>query len=234
MEKFIEKLLDSLKYRKNKYGFYNKSGDDFFRIDEYSEANVLNYFKDKKTQLATDSYKKMITVCDEAKMNTVQIILVKVADLRTFFYNYKNQVMQIEEDPYYFRKYILVYTEEAIDEIEKYSISELEKFILDDNNYDCFEKDLYSIPSFFVCMECYIKLPFLTLPIRDENYVSLNHLIQEEFNTLNQKKEEENAMEIINFLGCEETENAISVDQLVDIEQETDIIKRLKELYKTS
>lgn len=233
MKNYLERLLIDLGFGKSEHRFYSKEGDDFFRVDEYKESELLDYFKTEVTKDAIDDYEKLIKFDDEAKVNSAQIVLVKVTDLQTFFTKHKNQLMKIEEDPYYFRKYILVYTDDAMNGISEYSLSELEEFVLNDKNYELFEADMYSVPIFFLGMECYVKLPFLTLPIRDENYASLNHLIEKEIDKNDKQLSEKNALKISEFVCSEENESSIALEHLINLETETEIIKQLKELYKT-
>lgn len=231
MINYLEKLLIDLGYLKNEHNFYSKEGDDFFRIDDYTEPELLDYFKSEVTKGAITNYEELINFDDTAKVNSVQIALVKVADLQSFFTSHKNQLMKIEEDPYYFRKYILVYTDEAMTDICKYSLSELEEFVLKDEYYNNYEKDMYSNPGYFLGIECYIKLPFLTLPIRDEKYSSLDFLMATEIVKQDQKQAETNALKIADFIFSPGNNNAMSLENLTNLELETEIIQLLKELY---
>lgn len=231
MVNYVEKLLIDLGYLRNKFKFFNKEGDDFFRVDEYTELELLNYFKDEITRSATADYENLIKLDDAAKVNSAQIILVKVDDLRVFFSKHKNQLMKIEEDPYYFRKYIIVYTEESVAGISNYSLSELEQFVLSDENYKYFEGDIFSMSTYFLGMECYIKLPFLTLPIRNEKYSSLDQLISEEIDKEDQKLAEANVIKVADFMNSKGNDNVLTLESLTTLESESEIIILLKELY---
>jgi hypothetical protein len=48
---------------------------------------------------------------NEIEKNTSLIILLKVENLKKDFEELKNQIMRIEEDEYFFRKYIIIYND---------------------------------------------------------------------------------------------------------------------------
>ncbi|WP_424348911.1 ABC-three component system middle component 1 [Latilactobacillus sp. 5-91] len=230
MINYVKKNLGYLKYHKNEYDFYSKENDDYFKIDEYTEEELLNYFQTEVTKRSVENYKRMIEVKDSAKINSIQIILVKVDDFELFFNSNKNQIMKIEEDPYYFRKYVLVYTQTSLDQIREYTLSELKQFVLENDNYEKFEQDIFKMPEYFLAMECYIKFPFFNLPVREEKYLSLESLIIREVNEKKQNLVAERVNKIFEFI--DDVHNSEDeIESLVDSETESKIINLLKEIY---
>jgi len=103
-----------LKKDDEKIDFYYKENQDFFIVEDFSKDELNNFFKDKKTNslvnlldnLKNDDSKNIFK---DIEKNTSLIILLKVEKIKKDFEDLKNQIMKIEEDEYFFRKYIIVY-----------------------------------------------------------------------------------------------------------------------------
>lgn len=97
-------------------------------------------------------------------------------------------INKIEEDPYYFKKYVLTYTDEQEEKLTslthgKSVITEVENYVGNKEKFTDFkresgnalklESNLYSLIS-----KIFIKLSFLTVPIKKEKLINLSDKIR--------------------------------------------------------
>lgn len=98
------------------------------------------------------------------------------------------KVFEIEEDPYYFKKYVLTYTEEQYQELLKYfhenymkeSSIILNNIVNDIHLFNLFKKEPndYSNSLFNLCSKLLIKLPFIVFERGEQKIENLTEVIQ--------------------------------------------------------
>ena len=138
---------------------------EYFVIVELTDLN--NVIKEKQLD-----YLKVLktTIKDkEVDKNSTLLICFKNESLPLRADVYK-KILEIEEDPYYFRKLILPYTQQQLEQIR--DISNFDSIIKEPRKFEEFKKEcksqkltnsLYEIVS-----QLYIKLPFFKLPTISE------------------------------------------------------------------
>lgn len=125
---------------------------------------------------------------ENIKKNTSLFILVEVDNLKEAFEDEKFQrsILLIEEDYYYFRKFILLYTQDGLSDLRDKTTNEtLYKYL--ESNIDLFEKDMFFSESYFIAMEIGVKLPFFTLPKRNDIYQSIENQYQDDNDELDNR-----------------------------------------------
>lgn len=150
----------------------------------------------------------------EVDKNSTLLICLK-SELLPLESNIYRRILEIEEDPYYFRKLVLPYTLKQLELIE--GISDFGKIIknpllFDEFKIACKNKDL-SESKYEIISQLYIKLPFLKLPVVTQ---SKNLVIDEYKELLN-----EDEKKVLNFI------TTIDVDNIIDNEDFFKIIKEL-------
>jgi hypothetical protein len=124
--------------------FFGKNNEEYFIVTFYTNEEFSTFFKHEKT-------KKLIAFFDQAKQsnqsiekNTSLLIFVKLNDLRADFNILRNQIFCVEEDEYFFRKYVFVYTEKLVRKIPN-EISKLDYFhkIISESDLEEFRKDFF-------------------------------------------------------------------------------------------
>lgn len=182
-------MLNTLKQIFNKYEFiqenknsdifdlYSLKDEDYFIVSEFLIDELVSFFDCVKTNDIVDSFLKMSDEKLDVSKNTSMIILVKVENLRDFYEEYRNRVMLIEEDEFYFRKYVIVYTETGFIKLYK-NIDDIFGLLFKEELIDEFEKDMYFSDEYFIGIQLVIKLPFIILPKSEDKFIS----IQEKLN----------------------------------------------------
>lgn len=162
--------------------YTNQLNSEYFIVSQYSQEELHNFFDDDKTSRVIKKF-EMLSVKSEhenIKKNTSLFILVEVDNLKEAFEDEKIQrsILLIEEDYYYFRKFILLYTKDGLLGLQDKSDNEaLYNYLESDMNY--FEEDMFFNESYFIAMEIGVKLPFFTIPKRNDIYKSIENQYQD-------------------------------------------------------
>ena len=133
--------------------FYtNPQNSEYFILSRYSDEELHNFFDDDKTSQVIKEFERLSLKSEHEniKKNTSLFILVEVDNLKEAFEDEKFQrsILLIEEDYYYFRKFILLYTQKGISDLQDKTINETLYNYLE-SNIDAFEEDMFFSESYF-------------------------------------------------------------------------------------
>lgn len=181
MDKFLKDILVEKGYNLEKESL-NLWGNDseFFILKEFDKKNFLLFYKDEELNQFISDFQAIEN--NKIIKNTSLIILLNVDDLEVFYRNNLYKIMQIEEDEYYFRKYVVLYTNEGLSKLESNT-----KFLLDyiqgqdseDRSlFDKFENNMFFEEAYFIAMQLIIKLPFISLPHANGNFEMIEDRIK--------------------------------------------------------
>lgn len=143
--------------------YINRGLRDCMIVCEYTIEDLANFTNSQKT-------KKVMQIFEETKKredvfkNTSVIMPLKL-DNFSDYRPLQNIVLSVEENPYAFRKYVLIYTPKGIQKLV--SLTEnlnkhLEAILMDATNFDDFEQDKAS-DEFLTVQQLYVKLPFMKI-----------------------------------------------------------------------
>jgi len=165
-------------------------------------------FLDRFWRLMIDDNGKMrdrITKLNDNKIkkNTSLFVTIKVDELKQSYESLRSMIMKVEEDEYYFRKYVILYTEEGLSRLNS-NIEDLLNYIQSTSPegeylFDKFESDMFFDTSYFIAMQLIIKLPFVSLHHSDNHFEIVENKIQSriEMEGLNDhKKQVDDILEI--------------------------------------
>ena len=173
------------------FDFYtNLQNSEYFILSQYSPDELNNFFDDYKTSQVIKEFERvsLIVEHENIKKNTSMLILVEVDDLKEIFEDEKVQqsILLIEEDYYYFRKFIILYTQNGLLDLRDKDTNEMLYTYLE-SNIDAFEDDMFFSESYFMAMEIGVKLPFFTLPKRSDIYQSIENQYQDDKDELDNR-----------------------------------------------
>jgi hypothetical protein len=135
------------------------------KLDELSSPVELNT---AINQSAPDSFLSHPTF----KKNCDLICIHRLKKLAEFK-DHEEQIFAIEEDPHFFKKYILYYSDTEASAIQDYSFDKLVATISDKNQFSSYKSDPLAATQYSVAAKIFIKLPFLELPFIRGQLVSL-------------------------------------------------------------
>lgn len=173
------------------FDFYtNSQKSEYFIVSQYSPDELNNFFDDDKTSQVIKEFERVSLKPEHEniKKNTSMFILVEVDDLKEVFEDEKVQrsILLIEEDYYYFRKFIILYTRNGLLDLRDKETNEILYTYLE-SNIDAFEDDMFFSESYFMAMEIGVKLPFFTLPKRNDIYQSIESQYQDDKDELDNR-----------------------------------------------
>ena len=213
MNNFMKKILEKDDYQCIDQGIelWNNN-NEFFIIQEYdvkelesSGDKTQNFFTCEKTNQLISEFEKIQD--NKIKKNTSLFVSVKVNNIKEIYERFKNIAMRIEEDEYYFRKYIIFYTDEGLDKLNP-DIHDLLQFVQNNGDdseeeslFDKFEKNMFFDDSYFIAMQLIIKLPFISLPHSNDHFETIEDRIESRIKTaelLQQEKQVTQILELFN------------------------------------
>ena len=159
------------------FSFYSKLEEDskrFLIVYETESLRNVDYYNNKIQEIVPNELK----VEPAFERNSDFIILFKIENLSDFN-EHEQKILSIEEDPYFFKKYVLYYSNEELNLVNDIDISELKKTIFDRDLFNKYKQhpnfpSLYSFAARF-----FIKLPFLRVPVSEEKMPSIEVMLDE-------------------------------------------------------
>lgn len=153
--------------------------------EDFSKIKSLSAFRE-----SNDTYKnfkkEFDRIVDEdsstVEKNSSLIVLVKVDSLEKLE-QHKQQILLLEEDEHHFKKFVILYSENALDSISGLATSldalqvevsnneKLENFF----SYGYFEE----LEDYLLLLQLFIKLPILKLKSGEESFKPLNQRIKD-------------------------------------------------------
>lgn len=208
---------------KSDYYTSNKKLENYivYDLEELSKSVVNNLLDNNLYDLELHSSE--IYLNKEMKKNTSVIFLVKVEDGK-LTESEKKLIFKIEEDPYFYKKYVLWYSQNEMENISSYieNITDnlMNKDLFGNMKDSMLGKIKYNsdIHAYELLCRIFIKLPFLTLkPIYTERN-ELSELKQNIDKKLSQFDD------FYTELGCE----SINLDMQIDNEEFEKYLKRIE------
>jgi hypothetical protein len=135
------------------------------KLDELSTPPELNSAINQSAPAAFLGHPAFKKNCD--------LICIHHLNKLAEFKNHEEQIFAIEEDPHFFKKYILYYSDTEEVAIQNYSYADLVKTISDKSQFSNYKNDPLAATQYSVAAKIFIKLPFLELPFTRRELVSL-------------------------------------------------------------
>lgn len=195
MERIIKQLLNECAYVEKTEGitFYSKEDKSFFFTVQISEEAFIplkskDLIKENQQyKTVMDGFKSMINSGDRntIEKNSSLLVLVKCSSIEAIE-NLQQQILLFEEDQYFFKKYVILYTDVSISGLTATPlIPDLRTKINHNRTFNRFAKEGYhsEIAEYLVVLQLFIKLPFLILDHGTEGFTSLIQKITSVLNT---------------------------------------------------
>lgn len=161
--------------------FSEKAGQEYFFLAQYNEEELENFFECDKTSRILNKFNEFRNEENDIKKNTSLIICLRVSNIKNSYLKYKNVIFSIEEDEYFFRKYVILYSDIGIHnynyEINIYN--QIHKILLTENRIDEFQKKYFEDEEFFISIQIVVKIPFLVFQSETDEYKPLSEIINE-------------------------------------------------------
>ncbi|WP_348799159.1 ABC-three component system middle component 1 [Flavobacterium adhaerens] len=177
---FKENNIIKLEEEKECFSYENKSF--FFNINiQESELlqirNTENFYDNGDYKRILDIYRRLVDTSgiNEIEKNSSLIVTVKCEDLESLS-KLQQQILLIEENEYFFKKYVILYTDQSISQLsENPTIEFLQEKLNDFEKFDKYSEEGYisELAEYMVVLQLFIKLPFLKLAFGQDEYFDL-------------------------------------------------------------
>lgn len=178
--------------------YYTKDSNTFFFTLQYNieEISVLKRYSEIAEK---ENHKTLLkgfnNLIKEGGSNAIEknsslLILVKCPSLESIEKNHQ-QILLLEEDEYYFKKYVILYTDASISILNEQEnlINYLNEKLNDEISFSKYAKSGFNeeIADYLMVMQLFIKLPFLTVQTADNNFKGLPEKISEALGENNER-----------------------------------------------
>lgn len=189
MNSFLQQILGQHNFHKcdEHLELWGGDGDEFFLIQEYNREDFKSSSEGGSDFFTCEQTNKLISCFEKLndnkiKKNTSLFVTIKVDELKQSYESLRNMIMKVEEDEYYFRKYVILYTEEGLSRLNS-NIEDLLNYIQSTSPegeylFDKFERDMFFHTSYFIAIQLIIKLPFASLHHSDNHFEIVEDKIQ--------------------------------------------------------
>lgn len=205
MNKFFTSLIKSKGYELGNNSSLQifKNGYEFFILEHFEVEEFANFFKSEKMDYLISEFQTLDN--DKEKKNTSLFVLIKVDNLQLFYNQYLPTIITIEEDEYYFRKYVIFYTEEGLNKLKpnvEYLLEYINSESPDEKSlFDKFEENMFFDDAYFVAMQLIVKLPFISLPHSDTHFETIEDRTKSRIDVEKLVKQEEQVNQILELLN---------------------------------
>lgn len=194
MEAIIKTILTNNNFIFNEEinGFQEESKSYYFvkKID----SDQLEHVRNKTLLNESDWYREFLTHFNQScskgnypalEKNSSLIILVNSANIEEIE-RLQTQILLIEEDQFYVKKYVIVYTSVALGKISNHTTNEQLQGAV--NNKIAFQSILSNGFSreqedYLLLLQIFIKLPFLTLKFNEDEFITLEEKLNKKLDS---------------------------------------------------
>lgn len=145
---------------------------EYFIIDFIDKIGIYNYADEGIRQEIIDLFESKKAERPDVIKNTSLIICIKVSTIKDDIEDIKNTIFKIEEDEYWFKKYVIIYTDKSLinlQENEHGTLDFLNTQLFLQDLFDGFKKDIFFNEMYFLVIQLFIKLPFLRVLFSEVN-----------------------------------------------------------------
>ena len=109
MNDFLDRMMYSTGYNLIEDASLKLFGNEheFFLTEHFEIGEIQDFFKTEKLEYLISQFQKIDN--NKIRKNTSLFILIKVDSIHEFYNQNLNKMVIIEEDEYYFRKYVIFY-----------------------------------------------------------------------------------------------------------------------------
>lgn len=167
------------------------------RLDELMKPGDLNA---AINQSAPEAFKT-----DPAFRKNCDLICIHHLDKLAEFKNHEEQIFEIEEDPHFYKKYVLYYSDTEVEAIKGLDFVKLNELISDKAQFNIYKNEPTAATKYSAAAKIFIKLPFLELHINKVELVPLRLQIEEAVAET----------DLVNTYGMVQKHGQINVDDLI-------------------
>lgn len=178
MNNFITELFKQFNYE-----VIDEAEDiSFFKHINYKDfwiiVNAVNAFKLEDQETIAGKAKTIFAQYKEAEKNTSLLVLLQIEQISE---GILDDIVEIENDPFYFKKYVLAYTKSSKEAIKQYSVKNFSSILMQPRNFQALKNEAEVSDPYHLLYSIAHKLPFLMTDVQvQDTSLSSNQYIPKE------------------------------------------------------
>lgn len=177
----IHQALDAHNFSKvhenNTTSFYHRDNGTAIRFAVLHRLDKL--VKPSELNATINQSAPTIFTADPAFKKNCDLICIHHLDKLADIKNCEEQIFEIEEDPHFYKKYVLYYSDTELEAINGLNFAKLNELISDKKQFDAYKKEPTAATKYSAAAKIFIKLPFLVLNINKVDLIPLRLQIEE-------------------------------------------------------
>lgn len=155
--------------------FSEKLEQEYYITARYYEEELDMFFELDKTNEIIMKFEELSFEKRDIKKNTSLIIFIETRNIECFYNKYRNSLFKIEEDEYFFRKYVIVYSKDSIKKIKSDAniSNQIHEILLTEDRMEEFQNKYYADEEFFVALQLIVNFPFFKFERKKKEFKSL-------------------------------------------------------------
>ncbi|MFN6074099.1 MAG: ABC-three component system middle component 1 [Fluviicola sp.] len=169
----FDESINGFNHDDKSYFFIRKIGAD--ELEEIKNKNCLEDQTWHIEFLSNFNEKAKDPNFNSLEKNSSLLILVESSSINDIE-RLQSQILLIEEDQYYVKKYVIIYTPDALTKISNFATnSQLQSALNNRTSFQSISSNGYNKENedYILLLQLFIKLPFLTLKFSEDEFVSL-------------------------------------------------------------
>ncbi|WP_349618464.1 ABC-three component system middle component 1 [Azotobacter salinestris] len=158
-------------------GFYFRESGSAIRFAILHKLNELLKPGDLNAVINQSAPEAFLS--DPAFRKNCDLICIHHLDKLAEFKNHEDQIFEIEEDPHFYKKYVLYYSDAEAEALRGLSFDDLKEIISDKTKFNAYKEDPLAATQYSAAAKIFIKLPFLELQSNKIDLVPLRLQIDE-------------------------------------------------------
>lgn len=161
----------------NNISFFSQIDKDrkrFLVILETDTIHTPEKINNLALQSAPESFKT-----DPAFDKNTDLIIIHRLDLRADFKKIEQSVFNIEENPFYFKKYFLYYSTEEESLLSQHNFTDLSTLIKDTALFEKYSESPLTPSKYSITARIFIKTPFIKTPTKESTLKPLDTYVKE-------------------------------------------------------
>ncbi|GAD07115.1 Uncharacterised protein [Porphyromonas crevioricanis] len=170
MNEFIIELFEQFKYQP----LNESDGVGFIKHAEHKDfwaiVNAVEIFNLESQEGIAEIARTIFAQDKEAEKNTSLLILLQVEKISE---EVLDAIVEIENDPFYFKKYVLAYTDRSARAIVEYSVEDFSSILMKAGNFDALKNEIDISGPYHLLYSTAHKLPFIMASVQAQNSATL-------------------------------------------------------------
>lgn len=212
MEELIEIIFTENGFvesgRKDSVIFYKKQDEqkkEYYLVDFINPEDLSDFMNKEKANNIFELFEEQKKQGVDIEKNTSLLLCVRLNNIKNDISAIKNDVLFIEEDDFWFKKYVITYSDGSVPDapVTGTYLEYFNQFLLDNDTFREYKNDVYLNEKYFLVIQLFLKLPFLNVPINTENnFNTIEDILSQQLSTI----EMQFAVNVISIEGLEDAE----------------------------